>query len=195
MTRAFFVIGPAGSGKSTVSRLLADRGGAVYLDKDSIATPFTEAILRLAGDDPNARDNSDTYRDTVMELEYAAMFAVARDNLALRRDVVLDAPFLRYFPQADYLDRVAAEHGWPDGVCRVVVQVVADGAAVRERLTRRGYSRDGWKLAHWDRFWGSALAQACRWHGLRISVDNSGDEPDLAALERAISRAEPLPRA
>ena len=54
MSDLLFVVGPAGSGKSTASKLIAKRLGAAYLDKDTVATGFTEAILTLAGSD---RDN------------------------------------------------------------------------------------------------------------------------------------------
>ncbi|TIC80186.1 AAA family ATPase [Nocardioides sp. GY 10127] len=176
------VIGPAGSGKSAVSREIATRSVAAYLDKDSLAKEFVEALLAGAGHDPRDRDNNPWYTEQVMPLEYAALLRVAGDNLRLGRSVVLDAPFGAYLDQPDFLVRQAATHGWPPALWRVV-HVVTDGETVRRRVVERGYSRDSWKLAHWDEFWTGASGRECSWHGAEhVVVDNSGDHPDLAAL-------------
>jgi len=186
--RLFFVIGPAGSGKSTVSTLIARRIGAAYLDKDSVATAFTEALLEAAGSDKNDRDNNAYYQDVVMGLEYATLLKLAGDNLRLGTDVVLDAPFVRYFPEADYLERAAVEHDWPDDLTITVVHVTVDGDLVRERVDSRGYGRDAWKLAHWDEFWATAQAADCRWRGAHhVLFDNSASGADPAALETALA--------
>lgn len=186
--RLFFVIGPAGSGKSTVSTRIAHRIGAAYLDKDSVATAFTEALLEAAGSDKNDRDNNAYYQDVVMGLEYATLLKLAGDNLRLGTDVVLDAPFVRYFPEADYLERAAAAHDWPDELTITVVHVTVDGDLVRERVGSRGYGRDAWKLAHWDEFWATAQAADCRWRGAHhVLFDNSASRTDPAALEAALA--------
>ena len=186
--RLFFVIGPAGSGKATVSTLIARRIGAAYLDKDSVATAFTEALLEAAGSDKNERDNNPYYQDVVMGLEYATLLRLAGDNLRLGNDVVLDAPFVRYFPEEDYLERAAAAHDWPADVVITVVHVTVDGALVRDRVDSRGYGRDAWKLAHWDEFWATAQAADCRWRGAHhVLFDNSASGADPAALEAALA--------
>src|SRR5579859_926808 len=121
MPTVYFVIGPAGSGKSTVATLLAKQLGAVYLDKDSLTTYFTEALLAQAGNDPHERDNSEFYQSTVMDLEYATLLRVAGDNLRLGLSVVLDAPFVRYFPQEDYVEHAALTYRWPADTEKVVL--------------------------------------------------------------------------
>ncbi len=90
----FFVIGPAGSGKSTVSTLIARHLRAAYLDKDSVATLFTEALLTAHGSDPHERDNNEYYQHVVMDLEYQTLLRLAGDNLRVGTPVVLDAPFV-----------------------------------------------------------------------------------------------------
>jgi hypothetical protein len=101
--RAFFVIGPAGSGKTSVARLLARQSGAAYIDKDTTCNRFTEALLEIAGTDKDERDNNPYYQSVVMDLGYQTILDIARDNLAVGRSVVLDAPFGRYFPNPDFL--------------------------------------------------------------------------------------------
>ena len=78
MPRVFFVVGPAGSGKSTVSRQLARRYAAAYLDKDTVATLFTELLLEQNGSDKNDRDHNAFYQSTILPLEYDAAPALPR---------------------------------------------------------------------------------------------------------------------
>lgn len=184
----FFVIGPAGSGKSSVSRLLAERTHAAYIDKDSVATYFTEALLELAGTDPQERDNNKFYQNHVMDLEYRTILRMAGDNLRLGTSVVLDAPFVRYFPQADFLERAAAENDWPESARAVVLHVTVSGDTVRSRVASRGYSRDSWKLGHWDEFWASAQAAECAWRGAHhVLFDNSAEGLAAEALDKAVA--------
>jgi predicted kinase len=184
--RAFFVIGPAGSGKTSVARLIAAQSGAAYIDKDTVCGRFTEALLDAAGTDKNERDNNPYYQSVVMDLEYQTILDIARDNLAVGRSVVLDAPFGRYFPDPDFLGHVAEQHFWPIGVEQVVVQVDVDGVIARERVHARGYARDLSKLADWDSFWEKAQANKCRWRCThRLVLDNRADgigEAAIAAL-------------
>ncbi|WP_028661356.1 AAA family ATPase [Nocardioides insulae] len=181
------VIGPAGSGKSRVSRELARRSRAAYLDKDTIAGEFTERLLAAAGHDPHDRDNNAYYRDQVLPLEYAALLRAVGDNLRVGTSVVVDAPFGRFLDDPEYLREAAQRWAWPPAR-RVVVQVATDGETVRRRVAERGYGRDTWKLAHWEEFWRGAGAPTCAWTGAeRIVVDNNEDDPDLSALAEWIS--------
>lgn len=184
--RLYIVIGPAGSGKSTVSTRLARRLGAAYVDKDSVATLFTESLLRLAGTDPQTRDDNAYYQDHVLEVEYRTLLRLAGDNLRLGTSVVLDAPFVRFFPQDDFLEEAAREFEWPAKTEIVVVHVTVDGERMRERVIGRGYDRDAWKIRHWDEFWRSARAADCRWLGAsHVTIDNSPADP--GALEEALT--------
>ncbi|NJQ02881.1 AAA family ATPase [Streptomyces zingiberis] len=179
--RAYVVIGPAGSGKTSVARLLAERAEAAYLDKDTACTRFTEALLELAGTDKDERDHNPYYQSHVMELEYRTLLDLARDNLALGRPVVLDAPFGRYFARPGYLAEVAADHAWPPATETVVIEVRVDSATARERVRARGYARDLSKLADWDAFWKRAQDNPCRWAGTRRLVFDNHDEGITAA--------------
>ncbi|MGM9473457.1 AAA family ATPase [Pseudarthrobacter sp. YS3] len=189
--KVFFVIGPAGSGKSSVSRQIARRFGAAYIDKDTAATGFTELLLKLNGSDPNERDNNDFYQSTIMPLEYAAILDLTRDNLLTGNSVVLDAPFGKYFSDNDYLTKIRVRHQWPEAEL-VVVHVRLAGEALRQRLISRGYPRDEWKLSNWETFWAGAQAHSCHWRGAtHIDFDNSASETDLTAFETELSLNKP----
>ena len=184
--RLYFVIGPAGSGKSTVSTQIAQRTQSAYLDKDSVATFFTETLLELAGSDKNERDNNEYYQRVVMDLEYRTLLRLAGDNMRLGNSVVLDAPFVRYFPRAEFLETAAAEHSWPDDVEIVVIHVTVDGTRLKDRVVDRGNERDTWKIAHWDEFWATAQAAECKWRGAHhVLFDNTG-EASAERLDEAL---------
>ena len=46
---ALAVVGAAGSGKSTIALQIAERSGAMYLDKDALAGPLVNALLTSPG--------------------------------------------------------------------------------------------------------------------------------------------------
>jgi predicted kinase len=187
-TRAYFVIGPAGSGKSSVARVLAGHVAAAYLDKDTVCTHLTEALLELAGTDRDERDKNAYYQSVVMDLEYRTILDLARDNLDLGRPVVLDAPFGRYLADPHYLTEIAARHRWPAGVEPVVVEVRVDGETARGRIEDRGYARDRSKLADWNSFWAKATATRCRWEGAtRLAFDNTADGVSSAEVARLLT--------
>ncbi len=190
LPRVFFVIGPAGSGKSSVSRIIAQHFGAAYIDKDTATIRFTELLLRLNNSDPNERDNNEFYKSTIMPLEYASILDLTRDNLMAGNSVVLDAPFGKYFPDDDYLARVRVRHEWPEAEL-VVVHVKLAGEALRARLIARGYPRDEWKLANWETFWSGAQANSCQWSGARhLEFDNSAAAADVTEFAAALAAGE-----
>lgn len=185
--KVFFVIGPAGSGKSSVSRLIAQRYGAAYIDKDTATIRFTELLLKLNNSDPNERDNNEFYQTTILPLEYESILDLTRDNLGAGTSVVLDAPFGKFFSDADYLAKARVGHEWPEAEL-IVVHVRLAGEALRQRLIARGYPRDEWKLANWEAFWSGAQANSCEWTGARhIEFDNSAKAADITAFAEAVS--------
>jgi len=189
----FLVIGPAGCGKSTLSRAIARRYGAALLDKDTVANRFTALLLAAHGSSPDARDDDEYYLSTVLPLEYETLLGLAGDNLAVGRSVVLDAPFGRFVGDPGYLTEARVRHGWPDAEL-VVVEVRASGPVVRSRLATRGYERDSWKLAHWDEFWTGATAGGCRWTGVtRVELPNDGSDIDVTPLDLVVRTTELQP--
>lgn len=189
MPTLMFLVGPAGSGKSTASKLIAKRLRAAYLDKDTVATGFTEALLTLAGTDPHGRDDNGYYQAHVMDLEYETILRVATDNLALGMSVVLDAPFGRYLGRNSFLLDTARQLGWHPDVRPVVVHIAVEGDTIRQRLTERGVDRDAWKLEHWDEFWATAGSVRCDWAGAEhVRLDNTGERPDIDGLVRQLQQ-------
>lgn len=175
---AVFVVGPAGSGKSTVARAVARLIRGAYLDKDVLSGDLVRFALDRNGDRADDRESNAFYREHVMPLEYSSLFAVARDNLALGMSVVIDAPFAAYLEDENYFERITRAAGWP-AAHAVVLRVRANEDAVRRRILERANPRDEWKLAHWDEFWSSLGVVECRWRGVEV-VDVANDaEPDL----------------
>ena len=170
--KVFIVIGPAGSGKTTIAQQTAQEQGAAYLDKDRVSGRFVEFALTATGHDPTDRESSDYYRDNLLPLEYETLMDVAGINLRLGRSVVLDAPFGAYFGEADYLTRVAEKFQWPSTSITVIrVRVPQD--ILRSRLTRRGLERDRWKLAHWEEYWSVYGSLECAWSGVHFRDFNN----------------------
>ena len=190
MSMIVFVVGPAGSGKSTASKQIAQRLKAAYVDKDTVATGFTEALLTLAGTDPHERDNNAYYQAHVMDLEYDTILKIATDNLRLGIPVVLDAPFGRYLRRDRFILDAAERLGWPQDARPIVVHVTVNGETIRQRVAARGLERDAWKLAHWDEFWSTAGAVQCTWLGAQhVTLDNTAEQPDIETLVNQVANA------
>jgi predicted kinase len=170
--KVFIVIGPAGSGKTTIAQQTAQEHGAAYLDKDRVSGRFVEFALTATGHEPTDRESNDYYRDNLLPLEYETLMDVAGINLRLGRSVVLDAPFGAYFGEPDYLTRVAEDFQWPSTSITVIrVRVPQD--VLRTRLTRRGLERDQWKLAHWEDYWSVYGSLECAWSGVHFQDLNN----------------------
>lgn len=138
--------------------------------------------MEAHGYSPHERDGNTYYRDTVMDLEYETLLNVANDNLQLGRSVILDAPFVGYFSESDYINLLTAKYEWKS-VIPVVLRVEVDVDVLQQRLQSRGLERDRWKLDHWDTFVQGMQANTCMWENIEvISVDNSSDEFDLSHL-------------
>jgi predicted kinase len=176
--RVFIVIGPAGSGKTTIAQQTAQQHEAAYLDKDRVSGRFVEFALTATGHDPTDRESNDYYRANLLPLEYETLMDVAGINLRLGRSVVLDAPFGAYFGEPDYLTRVAEDFQWPPTTITVIrVRVPQD--VLRTRLTQRGLDRDRWKLAHWDDYWATHGDLECAWSG--VDYQDVNNEAPLQA--------------
>src|SRR3954451_10941898 len=177
VVRALLFIGLAGSGKSSVSRSVARRYGAAYLDKDTLGTGYIRLLLEQRNENGNERENNEFYQQVIFPVEYATVMAAAADNLRLGNNVVIDAPFSRYLEHDDWLRQAVAAAEWPE--CEIiVVHVTASEAVIRSRVAARGNVRDEWKLANWDQFWAMMSESRCRWRGaVHLNVPNDGPEP------------------
>lgn len=177
-TNLIFLIGPAGSGKSTVGKLLAQKLHYCYLDKDMLANQFTGAMLIDKGFEPTQRDDCEYYKDVIYSLEYNSLLAVACDNLNLGNSVILDAPFIGYFNQKDYVTNYLTQNNL-SYVNAIVLKVSVNSQTLKTRIMSRNNERDAWKLKNWDTFLNSLKAKVCQWDGIKyIEFDNSNENID-----------------
>lgn len=182
-----FLIGAAGSGKSTIGKLIASEYNFCYLDKDSVCNRFTGLLLELQGHSPHERDGCVFYRDRVMDLEYQTLLDIANDNLQLSRSVVLDAPFLSYFLDRNFINDLRKKYDWQN-VKPLVLQVTIDFAVLMERLQARALERDASKFVDWDGFVRGIQEKQCFWEDIEIKqIDNSASTVDLQTLYETLS--------
>lgn len=121
---AAIVCGPAASGKSTLSAVLAERAGAAVLASDVVR----KALLGLG---PGERAPADAYEPAVNRRTYEALGRRARELVERGEPVVVDATFRH---RADR-DAFRAAFGAPDDAvwieCRAPARVLARRAAAR----------------------------------------------------------------
>ena len=190
MPHAVVVVGPAGSGKSTVATAIATRISAAYLDKDRLFEPFVGALLVALGEDATSRELSTVYRSQVMDLEYSSLFTAAGGNLRNGVSVVIDAPFAGRLDDEGYLARMRRQAEWPPArVVVVVVRVPPDLA--RFRLAERGLQRDRDKLANWEEFWAEHGWPTCSWADADVVELANDSAVDLAKLETLLPSRSP----
>ncbi len=162
---ALVVTGAPGSGKSTLGAVLAQRLPGPLVDIDTLTADLTGVVARLLGvddlDDPRLADATRGPR-------YAAVLAVAEENLRLGHPVVLVAPFTqeRRDPAAwaRLADRLVAAGGAPR-----LVWLELDAPTLSSRLHQRGAERDAPKLADAARASGMDLAAPASPH-LRLDA-------------------------
>ncbi|WP_322922659.1 AAA family ATPase [Paenibacillus campi] len=183
-----FLIGSAGSGKSTIGKYIARRYGCTYLDKDIVCNTFSGVLLEANGYAAYERDGCDYYRHVVMPLEYRTLLDIANDNVQLGQSVILDAPFLSYFAEPDYVKQLVQRYGWDSNdVHPLVVQINVKMDVLRKRIQERNLQRDQWKFAHWDEFVEGIRQNICLWDEVdRIEYDNSADQLDEEQLKQQL---------
>ncbi|PYY39739.1 ATP-binding protein [Curtobacterium sp. MCPF17_046] len=190
MPVAYITLGGAGSGKSTLSKHLSSLTGAAYLDKDTLAGPLVQVALEAFGQDPSDRESNEVYLQRVMPAEYETLFAIAGRNLELGQSVVIDAPFVAYLGDPDFLRRSTDRAAWPATRIRVI-HVRASADVVRQRLVERGSDRDRAKLAEWDTYWERFGTLECRWTTGEHDVIANDDATAFARLRAMVHQSTP----
>ncbi|PZG11537.1 transcriptional regulator [Micromonospora craterilacus] len=146
--RVVLIGGYAGSGKTELGRILARATGWPMLDKDTLTRPIVEAALEILGQSPNDRE-SETYLRLVRPREYEALSGAAEENVQCGNSVIVTAPFIAEFQDAQWLERARAR--FTDlGATLSVVWVYCDPDTMNVYIRRRGAARDTAKLADWS---------------------------------------------
>lgn len=174
--KVIFLVGPAGSGKSTVGKLIASHFQFSYLDKDVVCNKFTGKLLETQGISPNARDGCEFYQKQIMPLEYETLLEIAADNVRSGISVILDAPFVGYFTDEDYINKLSKKYNFENYV-PLVLRVTVSSETLFNRIKERSLKRDEWKLENWDVFIDSLKSKKCLWRNVKIKeFDNSNEE-------------------
>ncbi len=139
MPAVFVVAGLAGSGKSTVGRVLARRTGAVLLDQDVLTNPLMTRIARAAGITDHDFDHPALADPEVRQARYQCLVDTGLDNVELGRTVVLVAPFTREIADRDAWNQLCVAF---TPVPVTLLWVTAPPRVLRERRRRRGLPRD-----------------------------------------------------
>ncbi|MFJ4039456.1 HAD-IA family hydrolase [Microbacterium sp. NPDC090007] len=133
---AVVVAGPAGSGKSTLGRRLAEELGAPLVDLDSVTTPLLDALP------PAALDGhwlTSPHAAAIRAGRYAALRATAADALSTAGRVVVVAPFTSELTGGGEWHALVAALS---PAAPHVVHVDGDPAVLASRRASRGATRD-----------------------------------------------------
>lgn len=184
--KVIFLVGSAGSGKSTVGKMIASHFQYCYLDKDLICNKFTGKLLETQKISPNERDGCDFYQNEIMSIEYETILDVAAENIENGMSVVIDAPFLSYFSDKEYIQKLKEKYNWEDSI-PLVLEVTVDSEVLHQRIKERNIRRDDCKLANWDAFIDSLKFNKCLWEHVEIKqFDNSDENLDVNKLVNTI---------
>lgn len=192
MSKLIFFLGPAGAGKTTLAEAWLRRRGGAYLDMDTLLRPAAEAIMTLAGEDPEDRD-SPFYKKHCRDLGYRITMDAALQQLKLGLDAVVVGPFTRETEDADWLAGELGRIGLTTSeVCvKVILVTLSSEADYYARIQSRASTLDAWKLANWEQFRQSLRPREIAWPlsaGSVLTFDNSAPLTDasLAELESFI---------
>ncbi|WPC39652.1 AAA family ATPase [Clostridium sp. JS66] len=174
--KVIFLVGPAGSGKSSVGKIISSYFHLTYLDKDIVCNKFTGKLLETQGLSPNERDGCNFYQTEIMPLEYETLLEIADDNIKNGISVVLDAPFIGYFSDENYIEKLKKKYDWKDSI-PIVLKVSVNSKILFKRIKDRNLERDEWKLKNWDPFIESLRSKKCLWKNITmIEFDNSKED-------------------
>lgn len=194
MRKLIFFIGPAGAGKTTLAKAWTRKHGGAFLDMDTLLRPAAEAIMTLAGQDPNDRD-SPTYKTYCRDLGYRITMDAALENLELGLDAIVVGPFTKELADPFWLEKELSNvSATIKDVCvRAVFVYLPSEKAYQERIQTRGSALDVWKLDNWKHFSQSLVRREIKWVIDPSSIlyfDNSGpfSSVKLDVLEKFIYR-------
>lgn len=153
LQKLVFFVGVAGTGKTTVARVISEQVPAAFLDRDTVGGRFVEAILEMKGLDKNDRD-SQFYKENLRDLEYDTTKDICIENLAAGQNVFMISPFTAELKNKQWIEEVISQAGLTrDQVdVKVIVVTLSDMSLQHDRIVSRQTERDRWKLDNWDQF-------------------------------------------
>lgn len=149
MKKLILVTSPPASGKTYISKKLAQAlHHVVYLDKDTLI-PLSKQIFAVAGEEYNR--SSDFFNKNIRDYEYEAIVALALEAIQYEDLVLINAPFTREIRDTAYLNNLKTKLK-ELGASLVVIWIITDIDVVKQRMIARNSDRDTWKIAHWDEY-------------------------------------------
>jgi predicted kinase len=143
--------GGPGAGKTRLGRAMTrSLPDAVLIDKDVLAGGWVDAMLGHLNQGAVDRDSA-VYWESVRPLEYAALLAVALDNLRVGKHVVAVAPFGPELANVQWMAELGRRVRDAGGRLKAI-WVETDMATAQARIRNRADARDKWKLANWAEF-------------------------------------------
>ncbi|MBP1965887.1 AAA family ATPase [Paenibacillus aceris] len=178
MRKLIFFLGPAGAGKTTLAKAWASKHGGAFLDMDTLLRPAAEALMTLAGQDPEDRD-SPFYKQHCRDLGYRITMNATLENLSLGLDAVVIGPFTREINDPLWLNQeLSTISASPiDVEIKIVYVYLPSEDAYHARIKARGSALDVWKLDNWAQFSSSLRRSEIQWSLNPSSIlyfDNSG---------------------
>lgn len=185
MSKLILIGGLAGSGKSSLGKLLARRLGYAYLDKDTLTRELVDALVVEAGSEvgPGDRD-TDIYRDRVRPHEYACFMNTIAENVELGVSTIATAPFISEMNDADWIEdmtEMAEDHG----ASVHFIWMNCDIPITKNRITSRNARRDQIKLSIWRAYEAFAGDVSLPVHPVRV-FDNSPEQSLIRISEKVL---------
>jgi predicted kinase len=149
--KIIIVAGFAGSGKSTIGKLISEKLKIPYLDKDTLTRYFTDQMLTEDGSGKGDRESS-YYSEVINPLEYDTLIKVAVENIELGISVVLSAPFIRQLNDSSWFKSKIESFSPISNFEVKLIWIESSREVERVRLIDRDAERDQNKLENWETY-------------------------------------------
>ena len=150
MGQIIVVAGYAGSGKTELAKIIAQKTRWAVVDKDTASQNFVEKLLRVTESYAGDRESA-LYLNEIRPIEYQILDNIITENMEYGSSLIVTAPYISTFETPEYwqtLRRKAKTHH----TTLTVIWVMSDIETMRERINQRNSNRDTHKLTHWDEY-------------------------------------------
>jgi len=142
--------GIAGSGKTTISEYISHTSPFIHIDKDKVTRTMLEELLIKNGKEKDDRE-SKTYVEKVRPFEYKQFFEIIY-HLSEANYIIASAPFLKEFQDEKWIEEQKKYFEKELEAHLIIIWVETDVFETKERLIKRGASRDKYKLEHFEEY-------------------------------------------